>query len=42
MSAKYCNYVKNTPGPSDYDNNTLKVRNKSPGYTMAPRSKSYK
>lgn len=42
MSAKNIEYVKRTPGPHEYDNNTLKVKSKAPNFTMAPRSKSYR
>ena len=42
MSARYIDYSKRTPGPTDYDNNTLKVRNSQPGYSMKGRSKSSK
>ena len=42
MSAKNPEYVKRTPGPHEYDNNTLKVKNKAPGFSMATKSKSYR
>lgn len=41
MSARSADYLKRTPGPQDYNNNTLKVKNKSPVYTMSTMSKSY-
>ena len=41
MSARYVDYTKKTPGPTDYDNNTLKVKNKSPGFSLGVKSKSY-
>lgn len=42
MSARNVDYTKRTPGPHEYDNNTLKVKNKAPGFSMSARSKSYK
>ena len=42
MSARNVDYTKRTPGPHDYDNDTIKVKNHAPGYTMSTKSKSYK
>jgi len=42
MSAKYVDYNKQTPGPQDYQENKLKVLNKSPVYSMGNKSKSAK
>jgi hypothetical protein len=42
MSAKSISYGKKTPGPHDYDNDTLKVKQKAPGFSMSTKSKSYK
>ena len=42
MSARNIDYVKKTPGPHEYDNNTLKVKNKAPGFSMSTKSKSYR
>jgi hypothetical protein len=33
--------LKRTPGPQDYDNNSLKNKNKAPNYSMSTMSKSY-
>lgn len=41
MSARSTEYVKRTPGPHEYDNNTLRVKNKAPNFTMSTRSKSF-
>jgi len=40
MSARHFAPISNTPGPGTYDNNTLKVKHRSPVFTTAPRSKS--
>ena len=42
MSAKTIDYTKKTPGPHEYDNNTLKVKNRQPRFSMSAKSKSYK
>ena len=42
MSAKNVEYVKRTPGPNEYDNDTLKIKNKAPGFSMSTKSKSYR
>ena len=42
MSARYIDYTKRTPGPHSYNNDTLKVKSKAPGYSMRSKSKSYK
>lgn len=41
MSARYIDHTKKTPGPQDYDNDTLKVHNKQPVFTMGNKSKSF-
>jgi hypothetical protein len=41
MSARYIDYTKHTPGPSDYTNDTLKIKGKSPIFSMGSKSKSY-
>lgn len=41
MSARHFDTVKRTPGPHEYDNNTIKVKNKAPGFSISTRSKSY-
>jgi hypothetical protein len=41
MSARSTEYIKRTPGPHEYDNNTLKVKKKAPKFTMSTMSKSY-
>lgn len=42
MSARTIDYSKKTPGPQDYDNNSLIIKSKAPGFSMATKSKSYK
>ena len=42
MSARNFDYTKKTPGPQDYENNSLFMKSKAPGYSMANKSKSYK
>lgn len=42
MSARNVDYTKRSPGPHEYDNNTLRVKNKAPGFSMSAKSKSYK
>lgn len=41
MSARYFDPVRRTPGPHEYENDTLRVKNKAPNFTMSTRSKSY-
>lgn len=40
MSARLNEIDKKTPGPSDYNNNTLKVKSKAPIFSMGNKSKS--
>lgn len=41
MSARYFQTNKVSPGPHEYDNDNIKVKNKAPRFTMSSRSKSY-
>ncbi len=41
MSARYFEPVKPSPGPHEYENDTIRVKNKAPNFTMSTRSKSY-
>lgn len=40
MSARYIRQPLKTPGPLDYQADTLKIRSKSPVYTLGVKSKS--
>lgn len=40
MSARYVDYSKRTPGPHEYDNNTLRVKGHAPVFSMGNKSKS--
>lgn len=40
MSARHFQSVKPTPGPHQYNNDTLRVKNKAPHFSMSTRSKS--
>ena len=42
MSAKVFNNSKQSPGPADYQTDTLYLKNKSPNFTIPSRSKSAK
>lgn len=40
MSAKYIDYTKRTPGPQDYETNTIKLLGKAPVFSLGNKSKS--
>lgn len=40
MSARYFRQPMKTPGPLEYVNDTIKVKNKTPVYSMGRKSKS--
>jgi hypothetical protein len=40
MSARLSEIDKKSPGPFDYNNNTLKVKSKAPVFSMGNKSKS--
>jgi hypothetical protein len=40
MSARLNNICKKTPGPFDYNNDTIKVKSKAPVFSMGNKSKS--
>jgi hypothetical protein len=41
MSARNFEPVKRTPGPHEYQNDTLRVKNKAPNFSMAAKCMSY-
>lgn len=34
--------IKNSPGPQDYNNDSLRIKHKLPEFSMSKRSKSYR